>query len=83
MSNAATIHPEHWVFCVTPHISDLAESEFFSENREENSQLAGPLCTSDTTLGNACNAPNAPVQCKTTRKNFGKPAKKYSNQLYL
>ena len=56
---------------------DLPETENFSENREENSQLAGPLCTSSTTLG------NAPVQCKTTRENFGKPAKKYSDQLFL
>ena len=56
---------------------DLPESEHFSENWEENSQLAGPLCTSGTTLGNA---PNAPVQCKS-RENFGKPAKKYSEQL--
>ena len=55
---------------------DLPESEFFSENREE-SQIAG------TTLGNAPDAPNAPVQCKSTRENFGKPAKKYSDQLYL
>ena len=56
---------------------DLPESENFSENREENSQLAGPLCTSGTTFD------NAPVQCKSTRENFGKPAKKYSDQLYL
>ena len=61
----------------------LSESEFLSENREENGQLAGPLCTSGTTLGNAPDAPNAPVQHKSTRENFGKPAKKYSNQLYL
>ena len=58
------------------------ESENFSENREENSQFAGPLCTSGTTLGNAPDAPNAPVQCKSTRENFRKPAKKYSDQLY-
>ena len=58
---------------------DLPESENLSENREEN-QIAEPLCTSGTTLGNA---PNAPVQCKSTRENFGKPAKKYSDQLYL
>ena len=51
---------------------DLPESENLSENREE-SQIAEPLCTSGTTLGNA---PNAPVQCKSTRENFGKPAKK-------
>ena len=62
---------------------DLPESENFSETREENSQLAGPLCTSGTTLGNAPDAPNAPVQCKLTRENFGKPAKKYSDQLNL
>ena len=57
---------------------DLPESEHFSENREV-SQIAERLCTS-TTLGNA---PDAPVQCKSTRENFGKPAKKYSDQLYL
>ena len=62
---------------------DLLESKNFSENREENSQLAGPLCTCGTTLGNAPDAPNAPVQHKSTRENFGKPAKKYSDQLYL
>ena len=62
---------------------DLPESEIFSENREENSQLAGPLCTSGTTLENALDAPNEPVQCRSTRENFGKPAKKYSDQLYL
>ena len=62
---------------------DLPESENFSENRKENSQLAGPLCTSGTTLKNAPDTPNAPVQHKSTRENFGKPAKKYSDQLYL
>ena len=61
---------------------DLPESKNFSENREE-SQIAEPLCTSGTTLGNAPDASNAPVQCKSTRENFGKPAKKYSDQLYL
>ena len=62
---------------------DLSESENFSENREENCQLAGPLCTSGTTLENALNALNAPVQCKSKRENSGRPAKKYSDQLYL
>ena len=62
---------------------DLPKSKFFSENREKNSQFAGPLCTSGTTLENAPDAPNVPVQYKSTRKNFGKPAKKYSDQLYL
>ena len=62
---------------------DLLESENISENREENSQLAELLCTSGTTLENAPDAPNTPVQYKSTRENFGKPAKKYSDQLYL
>ena len=61
---------------------DLPESENFSENREE-SQLTGPLCTDGTTLENAPDAPNVPMQCKSARENFGKPAKKYSDQLYL
>ena len=62
---------------------DVPESEKFSENREENSQLVGPLCTNGTTHENALDAPNAPVQCKSTRENFGKPTKKYSDQLYF
>ena len=63
---------------------DLPKSEIiFQIHREENSQLAGPLCTSGTTLKNALDAPNAPVQHKSTRENFGKPAKKYSDQHYL
>ena len=62
---------------------DLLESENFSENREE-SQIAEPqLCTSGTTLGNAPDAPIAPETHKSTHENFGKPAKKYSDQLYL
>ena len=50
---------------------NLPESENFSENREENSQLAEPLCTGGTTLEKAPDAPNAPVQHKSTRDNFG------------
>ena len=61
---------------------DLPDSKKFSENREE-SQIAEPLCTSGTTLGNALGVPIAPGTCKSTRENFGKPAKKYSDQLYL
>ena len=60
---------------------DLLEPDF-SENREE-SQIAEPLCTNGTTLENAIDAPYAPGTCKTTCENFGKPAKKYSDQLYL
>ena len=60
---------------------DLRESDF-SEKREE-SQIAKPLYTNGTTLENAPDAPFAPGTCKSTRENFGKPAKKYSDQLYL
>ena len=62
---------------------DLPESENVLENRNENSQLAGPLCTSGTTLENAPDAPIAPGTHKSTRENFEKPAKKYRDQLYL
>ena len=61
---------------------DLPDSENLPENREE-SQIAEPLCTSGTTLGNAPDAPIAPGTCRSTCENFGKPAKKYSDQLYL
>ena len=60
---------------------DLPESDF-SENREE-SQIAEPLCTNGTTLANAPDAPFAPGTYKSTHENFRKPAKKYSDQLYL
>ena len=63
---------------------DLRVSDF-SENREE-SQIAEPLCTDGTTLENAPDAPHtpyAPGTHKSTRENFGKPAKMFSNQLYL
>ena len=61
---------------------DLLESENFSENREE-SQIAEPLCTNGTTLGNGPDASFVPGTCKSTCENFGKPAKRYSDQLYL
>ena len=48
---------------------DLPNSENFSENSEE-SQLAETLCTDGNALENALDAPNTPVQCKSTRKNF-------------
>ena len=60
---------------------DLPESDF-SENREE-SQIAEPLCTDGTILENAPDAPCAPGTCKSTHENFGNPAKRYSDQLYL
>ena len=61
---------------------DPPVSENFSENREE-SQIAEPLCTSGTTMGNEPDASIAPGTHKSTRENFGKPVKKYSDQLYL
>ena len=61
---------------------DLPDSENFSENSEESSQFAEPLCTNGTTLGTP-DAPFAPGTRKSTIENFGKPAKKYSGQLYL
>ena len=63
---------------------DLLESDF-SENRGK-SQVAEPLCTDGTTLKNTPDAPHAPYAPGThrsTHENFGKPAKKYSDQLYL
>ena len=66
---------------------DLPVSDF-SENREE-SRIAEPLCTDGTTLINAPDTPNAqctlyaPGTCKSTYENFGKPAKLFSDQLYL
>ena len=62
---------------------DLPYSEKFSENREKNSQLAGPLCTDGTTLESAPDGPNAPVQCKSTRKNFGQEPHRLRDQLFV
>ena len=61
---------------------DLPDSENLSENREE-SQIAEPLCTDGATL----DEPDAHTQCtpyapgthKSTHKNFGKPAKSFSD----
>ena len=61
---------------------DLPVSDF-SENKEEN-QIAEPLCTDDTALEasdaqNAQCTPYAPGTCKSTRENFRKPAKSFSD----
>ena len=57
---------------------DLPNTQIFSEMREEDGQIAGPLCTSGTTLE------NAPVQCKSTiRKKFGKEPHRFRDQLYV
>ena len=60
---------------------DLPNSQNFSEMRKEDCQLAESLCTSDTTLENVPSAANAPVQCKSTRKNFGQEPKRFRDQL--
>ena len=59
---------------------DLQNSEKFAENREENSQLAGPLCIDGTLLEST---PDAPVQCKSTRKNFGQEPHRFRDQLHV
>ena len=66
----------------TLHLPESENLENFSENREE-SQIAEPLCTNGNTLENAPDATYAPGTCKSTCENFGNPAKKYSDQLYL
>ena len=62
---------------------DLPDSENLSENREEG-QIAETLCTDGATLDepdaqNAQRTPHAPGTRKSTRENFGKPAKSFSD----
>ena len=67
---------------------DLPDSENLSENREE-SQIAEPLCTDGATLEsipdaqNAQCTPYAPGTHKSTCENFGKPAKSFSDFLFV
>ena len=63
---------------------DLPDSKNLSENREESSQIAEPLCTDGATLDepdaqNAQCTPYAPGTHKSTCENFGKPAKSFSD----
>ena len=51
--------------------------------REEDGQFAEPLCTDGTTLENAPDTPNAPVQQKSTRKIFGQEPHQFRDQLYV
>ena len=60
---------------------DLPNTQNVSEMREEGGQLAEPLCTDGTTLQNAPDAPNAPVQCMSTRKNFGTEPHRFRDML--
>ena len=70
---------------VQPPLSklDLPNSQNFSEMREEDGQLVESLCTSDTTLETAPSTPNEPVQCKSTRKNFGQEPQRFRDQLNM
>ena len=66
------------------HSLDLPDSENLSENREESSQNAEPLCTDGATLDepdaqNAQRTPHVPETCKSTCEKFGKPAKSFSD----
>ena len=59
---------------------DLPLAAFDSEDREE---IAESLCTDETALEtpetNGQNTPYTPGSCKSTRKNFGKPASSFSD----
>ena len=60
---------------------DLPDSENLSENREE-SEIAELLCPDGATLESipdAQSTPYAPGTHKSTRENFGKPAKSFSD----
>ena len=60
---------------------DLPQAAFESEDREE--ITAESLCTDETALEtpeeNGKNTPYTPGSCKSTRKNFGKPASSFSD----
>ena len=60
---------------------DLPQAAFESEDREETAEL---LCTDETAAletpeENGQNTPHTPGSCKSTRKNFGKPASSFSD----
>ena len=59
---------------------DLPDAPFESESREENAES---LCTDETALEtpepSGQNTPYTPGSCKSTRKNFGKPASSFSD----
>ena len=60
---------------------DLPDSENFSENREESSQIAEPdgATLDEPDEQNAQCTPYAPGTRKSTHENFGKPAKSFSD----
>ena len=66
------------------HRLDLPNSENLSENKEE-SQISELLCIDGTTLDSTPDAQNTqctpyvPGTCKSTRENFGKSAKSFSD----
>ena len=57
---------------------DLPPAAFESEDREE---IAESLCTDEAALEipekNGQNTPYTPGSCKSTRKNFGRPARSF------
>ena len=59
---------------------DLPQAAFDSEDREETAESLG---TDETVLEtpetNGQNTPYTPGSCKSTRKNFGKPASSFSD----
>ena len=62
---------------------DLPNTQNFSEMREEDGKLVESLCTSGTTLENALDVLDAPVQCKSTRKNFDQEPHRFRDQLHV
>ena len=66
----------------TPDLPNLSN---FSQEREtissEGQPSVAPACTTHTILESVPGAPNAQVQPKSTRNNFGKLVKKFSDQL--
>ena len=61
----------------------LLNFENISQEREEDGQHGVSQCTSDATLENALGVPTVPVQCKSTRKNFGQKLKRFSDHLNM
>ena len=57
---------------------DLPKADF-SENRKEIAELCTDEPALETSDTNGQNTPYTPGSCKSTRKNFGKPAKSFSD----
>ena len=62
---------------------DLPQAPFDSKS-EDREEIAESLCTDETAVletpeENGQNTPYTPGSCKSTRKNFGKPASSFSD----